>query len=168
MCTQTQRFRYAGGSFIHHSYWFFLFLVNYNKVVRKLVLKWAVSNHSSPGILLLNDLQTSYFCQSADTHTHTPDNRCFPVQEFGVPFMETSAKSGLNVELAFTAVAKWVCDITLKEHRVFELCLSTGTIQQSWWNLCSLWKAVLWPCLNPFYDVCSVSGFICFANEGQV
>lgn len=30
------------------------------------------------------------------------------VQEFGVPFMETSAKSGLNVELAFTAVAKWV------------------------------------------------------------
>lgn len=33
---------------------------------------------------------------------------CFSVQEFGVPFMETSAKSGLNVELAFTAVAKWV------------------------------------------------------------
>lgn len=30
------------------------------------------------------------------------------MQEFGVPFMETSAKSGLNVELAFTAVAKWV------------------------------------------------------------
>lgn len=30
----------------------------------------------------------------------------FYVQEFGVPFMETSAKSGLNVELAFTAVAK--------------------------------------------------------------
>lgn len=31
----------------------------------------------------------------------------FPsVQEFGVPFMETSARSGLNVELAFTAVAK--------------------------------------------------------------
>lgn len=28
------------------------------------------------------------------------------VQEFGVPFMETSAKSGLNVELAFTAAAK--------------------------------------------------------------
>lgn len=27
-------------------------------------------------------------------------------QEFGVPFMEASAKSGLNVELAFTAVAK--------------------------------------------------------------
>uniref|UniRef100_A0A8C2AY82 RAB26, member RAS oncogene family n=1 Tax=Cyprinus carpio TaxID=7962 RepID=A0A8C2AY82_CYPCA len=26
-------------------------------------------------------------------------------KEFGVPFMETSAKSGLNVELAFTAVA---------------------------------------------------------------
>lgn len=30
----------------------------------------------------------------------------FCVQEFGVPFMETSARSGLNVELAFTAVAK--------------------------------------------------------------
>ena len=28
------------------------------------------------------------------------------VQEFGVPFMETSARSGLNVELAFTALAK--------------------------------------------------------------
>ncbi|XP_061605499.1 ras-related protein Rab-26-like isoform X8 [Phyllopteryx taeniolatus] len=27
------------------------------------------------------------------------------IQEFGVPFMETSARSGLNVELAFTAVA---------------------------------------------------------------
>ncbi|XP_010861989.1 ras-related protein Rab-26 [Esox lucius] len=27
-------------------------------------------------------------------------------KEFGVPFMETSAKSGLNVELSFTAVAK--------------------------------------------------------------
>ncbi|KPP68269.1 hypothetical protein Z043_113065 [Scleropages formosus] len=27
-------------------------------------------------------------------------------KEFGVPFMETSAKSGLNVELAFTAIAK--------------------------------------------------------------
>uniref|UniRef100_A0A3Q3GJR0 small monomeric GTPase n=1 Tax=Labrus bergylta TaxID=56723 RepID=A0A3Q3GJR0_9LABR len=27
-------------------------------------------------------------------------------KEFGVPFMETSARSGLNVELAFTAVAK--------------------------------------------------------------
>ncbi|XP_036429221.1 ras-related protein Rab-26 [Colossoma macropomum] len=27
-------------------------------------------------------------------------------KEFGVPFMETSAKSGLNVELAFTAAAK--------------------------------------------------------------
>ncbi|PKU34695.1 ras-related protein rab-26 [Limosa lapponica baueri] len=28
------------------------------------------------------------------------------IQEYGVPFMETSAKSGLNVELAFTAIAK--------------------------------------------------------------
>ncbi|XP_074742356.1 ras-related protein Rab-26 isoform X2 [Strix uralensis] len=27
-------------------------------------------------------------------------------KEYGVPFMETSAKSGLNVELAFTAIAK--------------------------------------------------------------
>ncbi|XP_076843355.1 ras-related protein Rab-26-like isoform X2 [Brachyhypopomus gauderio] len=27
-------------------------------------------------------------------------------KEFGVPFMETSARSGLNVELAFTAIAK--------------------------------------------------------------
>uniref|UniRef100_A0A8C6NV66 RAB26, member RAS onco family n=1 Tax=Nothobranchius furzeri TaxID=105023 RepID=A0A8C6NV66_NOTFU len=32
--------------------------------------------------------------------------RCISEQEFGVPFMETSAKSGLNVELAFTAVAR--------------------------------------------------------------
>lgn len=37
---------------------------------------------------------------------------CISVQEFGVPFMETSAKSGLNVELAFTAVAKWVTHAT--------------------------------------------------------
>ncbi|XP_071671107.1 ras-related protein Rab-26 isoform X3 [Patagioenas fasciata] len=28
------------------------------------------------------------------------------IQEYGVPFMETSAKSGLNVDLAFTAIAK--------------------------------------------------------------
>ncbi|OXB81871.1 UNVERIFIED_CONTAM: hypothetical protein H355_015068 [Colinus virginianus] len=28
------------------------------------------------------------------------------LQEYGVPFMETSAKSGLNVDLAFTAIAK--------------------------------------------------------------
>lgn len=31
---------------------------------------------------------------------------CLVPQEYGVPFMETSAKSGLNVELAFTAIAK--------------------------------------------------------------
>uniref|UniRef100_A0A3P8WVX0 small monomeric GTPase n=1 Tax=Cynoglossus semilaevis TaxID=244447 RepID=A0A3P8WVX0_CYNSE len=35
--------------------------------------------------------------------------------EFGVPFMETSAKSGLNVELAFTAVAKELKHRTMKE-----------------------------------------------------
>lgn len=40
------------------------------------------------------------------THTHKHLMRGSSVQEFGVPFMETSAKSGLNVELAFTAVAK--------------------------------------------------------------
>lgn len=28
------------------------------------------------------------------------------LQEYGLPFMETSAKSGLNVDLAFTAIAK--------------------------------------------------------------
>ncbi|XP_047214409.1 ras-related protein Rab-26-like isoform X4 [Girardinichthys multiradiatus] len=31
-------------------------------------------------------------------------------KEFGVPFMETSARSGLNVELAFTAVARSMKD----------------------------------------------------------
>ncbi|XP_077481376.1 ras-related protein Rab-26 isoform X2 [Stigmatopora argus] len=36
-------------------------------------------------------------------------------KEFGVPFMETSARSGLNVELAFTAVAKELKHRTLKE-----------------------------------------------------
>ncbi|KAL0984206.1 hypothetical protein UPYG_G00138480 [Umbra pygmaea] len=34
---------------------------------------------------------------------------------FGVPFMETSAKSGLNVELAFTAVAKELKHRSIKE-----------------------------------------------------
>lgn len=34
---------------------------------------------------------------------------CSPafIQEYSVPFMETSAKTGVNVELAFTAVAKY-------------------------------------------------------------
>ncbi|XP_068610452.1 ras-related protein Rab-26-like [Brachionichthys hirsutus] len=36
-------------------------------------------------------------------------------KEFGVPFMETSARSGLNVELAFTAVAKELNYRTMKE-----------------------------------------------------
>uniref|UniRef100_A0A8C2GWM3 RAB26, member RAS oncogene family n=1 Tax=Cyprinus carpio TaxID=7962 RepID=A0A8C2GWM3_CYPCA len=36
-------------------------------------------------------------------------------KEFGVPFMETSAKSGLNVELAFTAVAKELKHREMKE-----------------------------------------------------
>ncbi|XP_061612141.1 ras-related protein Rab-26 isoform X2 [Phyllopteryx taeniolatus] len=36
-------------------------------------------------------------------------------KEFGVPFMETSARSGLNVELAFTAVAKELKHRTTKE-----------------------------------------------------
>ncbi|XP_056326184.1 ras-related protein Rab-26 isoform X2 [Danio aesculapii] len=36
-------------------------------------------------------------------------------KEFGVPFMETSAKTGLNVELAFTAVAKELKHREMKE-----------------------------------------------------
>ncbi|XP_035258877.1 ras-related protein Rab-26-like [Anguilla anguilla] len=36
-------------------------------------------------------------------------------KEFGVPFMETSAKSGLNVDLAFTAAAKELKHRSLKE-----------------------------------------------------
>ncbi|KAG7460179.1 hypothetical protein MATL_G00218510 [Megalops atlanticus] len=36
-------------------------------------------------------------------------------KDFGVPFMETSAKSGLNVELAFTAVAKELKHRAMKE-----------------------------------------------------
>ncbi|XP_035606941.1 ras-related protein Rab-26 isoform X1 [Oncorhynchus keta] len=36
-------------------------------------------------------------------------------KEFSVPFMETSAKSGLNVELAFTAVARELKHRSLKE-----------------------------------------------------
>uniref|UniRef100_A0A096LSM7 small monomeric GTPase n=1 Tax=Poecilia formosa TaxID=48698 RepID=A0A096LSM7_POEFO len=36
-------------------------------------------------------------------------------KEFGVPFMETSAKSGMNVELAFTAAAKELKHRTMKE-----------------------------------------------------
>lgn len=36
-------------------------------------------------------------------------------KEFGVPFMETSARSGLNVELAFTAVAKELKHRSIKD-----------------------------------------------------
>ncbi|KAL7860187.1 hypothetical protein AOLI_G00165360 [Acnodon oligacanthus] len=36
-------------------------------------------------------------------------------KEFGVPFMETSARSGLNVELAFTAIAKELKHRSMKE-----------------------------------------------------
>lgn len=50
------------------------------------------------------------------------------LQEFGVPFMETSARSGLNVELAFTAVAKWV-QSSLKG---FETGLSSEMLRHSY------------------------------------
>uniref|UniRef100_A0A3B5LWX2 small monomeric GTPase n=1 Tax=Xiphophorus couchianus TaxID=32473 RepID=A0A3B5LWX2_9TELE len=40
---------------------------------------------------------------------------CLIMKEFGVPFMETSARSGLNVELAFTAVAKELKHRSMKD-----------------------------------------------------
>lgn len=70
---------------------------------------------------------------------HAPDElgenqeRCFCVQEFGVPFMETSAKSGLNVELAFTAVAKWVTHTRARTTR-------TQRQQSIWSAMDSEWK----------------------------
>lgn len=36
----------------------------------------------------------------------TSSSNVFPSQEYGVPFMETSAKTGVNVELAFLAIAR--------------------------------------------------------------
>lgn len=42
---------------------------------------------------------------NASTHS-TCFSNVFSSQEYGVPFMETSAKTGANVELAFLAVAK--------------------------------------------------------------
>ncbi|KAJ4931921.1 hypothetical protein JOQ06_010357, partial [Pogonophryne albipinna] len=39
----------------------------------------------------------------------------FTLQEFGVPFMETSARSGLNVELAFNGVAKELKHRSIKD-----------------------------------------------------
>ena len=35
-----------------------------------------------------------------------PRSTLSPWQEYGVPFMETSAKTGMTVELAFLAIAK--------------------------------------------------------------
>ncbi|XP_063082380.1 ras-related protein Rab-26 isoform X2 [Cavia porcellus] len=37
-------------------------------------------------------------------HHHPAGNSC--LQEYGLPYMETSAKTGINIELAFTAIAK--------------------------------------------------------------
>lgn len=49
------------------------------------------------------------FCNQVTTkdewiHTLTV---CFILQEYGVIFMETSAKTGVNVDLAFMTAAKW-------------------------------------------------------------
>mgnify|MGYP001801188172 CR=1 FL=1 len=38
------------------------------------------------------------------------------LQENNIPFMETSAKSGLNVDLAFNALARWVSVYVLMLH----------------------------------------------------
>lgn len=60
------------------------------------------------------------------------------LQEFGVPFMETSARSGLNVELAFTAVAKWVlCHFNLLN---IGKQLWRWSILLSWRNMNTLWR----------------------------
>lgn len=43
------------------------------------------------------------------------------LQEYSVPFMETSAKTGVNVELAFTAVAKYDAAFTPTADHTFNL-----------------------------------------------
>lgn len=42
------------------------------------------------------------FCEESDT----PFGFFYSTQEYGVAFMETSAKTGVNVELAFMAIAR--------------------------------------------------------------
>lgn len=50
-------------------------------------------------------------CPSGAVEPGLSPSGCHPagsscLQEYGLPFMETSAKTGLNVDLAFTAIAK--------------------------------------------------------------
>ena len=41
---------------------------------------------------------------------------CHILQDYNVPFLETSAKSGMNIELAFEAAARYVCLCTIKSY----------------------------------------------------